>query len=340
MLLTYYKKIVKIAEIWSLGSLQHKEKIVKQKQNAVGVVVGRFMVDELHEGQVALLQGVQQDYRRMAVLLGTHGGIPDNANPLPFEARAQMLSQLCPGATILEIRDAGDDELWSRRLDQLVEIAFPGQDIVMCGGRDSFLKQYRGKHQIREFPEVTGVSATNIRESITYEVRDDPMWRRGFIAGVNSQPPGGMPTGDLAILRTHKGKYQVILGKKDLDRKKWVFPGGFYDPVLDNSLLDTPEREGHEELPDVEFIDARFVGSTQIDDVRYHRGNRKIVTTFMIADYVSGDLTPGDDLKDACWCNVEDLYDHLEQHHWPLASMLCQRLGLSVPVAQKTKETA
>ena len=48
----------------------------------VGVVIGRFQVDELHAGHVELLNTVQAKHPNMLVLLGSKPSPPDADYPL------------------------------------------------------------------------------------------------------------------------------------------------------------------------------------------------------------------------------------------------------------------
>jgi nicotinamide mononucleotide adenylyltransferase len=60
----------------------------------LSVVIGRFQIDELHEGHLALLAHAAQQEGRMLVLVGrSMAGQPTTKYPLQFEAVANMIEE-------------------------------------------------------------------------------------------------------------------------------------------------------------------------------------------------------------------------------------------------------
>ena len=92
----------------------------------VGVVIGRFQVDEIHAGHLNLLRTVQEKHVNVLILLGCRKTRANRDNPLNYQMREQMLREICPNAIIMPVFDCQTDELWSRQVDDLIRTAFPG----------------------------------------------------------------------------------------------------------------------------------------------------------------------------------------------------------------------
>lgn len=128
-------------------------------------------------------------------------------------------------------------------------------------------------------------------------------------------------TVDVAVLRTHKGKQQVILGRKDKE-DGWCFPGGFVDPS-DLSLMAAAQRELSEEVTCIRVGHLTVLGSAKIDDPRFEGTQDGIMTTFFLTSYLDGDPVAGDDLDEVRWFDLtDDLKDILVHKHKILLQLL------------------
>ena len=78
--------------------------------NQIGVVIGRFQVDEIHTGHVKLLRYVECKHPSVLILLGCKNAPQDCQNPLEFAPRAQMMNAVCPAEVILPIWADESDE--------------------------------------------------------------------------------------------------------------------------------------------------------------------------------------------------------------------------------------
>lgn len=134
--------------------LNKEETIMVARRNAVAVVVGRFQGPRVHEGQQRIPDYAVDNYQHVLVVLGSTGGMPDRKNPLPFAIRQPMVFQAMqarrvqlPHIIMTELLDHPiSKEAWSAELVALIAKYFPGMEVAMCGGRDSFLLRYTGKH--------------------------------------------------------------------------------------------------------------------------------------------------------------------------------------------------
>ena len=94
------------------------------KQNAIGVIVGRFQVHKLTEGHKEILDFVlsQNHYMNILVL----GNPPRDVrctknNPLPYVSRKRMIEEEYPGKfEICYKTDVMSDEEWSSDLDKQI----------------------------------------------------------------------------------------------------------------------------------------------------------------------------------------------------------------------------
>lgn len=153
------------------------------KKPGLGVVVARFQVPLLSAGHQEILQYAKA-HQRMVVCLGTSPTL-DVKNPLPYEARAQMVRAYHKDAIILPILDVPDDNpRWSANLDTLLECVALGDPITLYGGRDSFLTSYVGRLDVVKVQEwhPPHLSGTSIREGL--EIIDSAEFRSGLIWGI------------------------------------------------------------------------------------------------------------------------------------------------------------
>lgn len=151
------------------------------------VIIGRFQVPDLHEGHRKLIDTVLERHPNGAILFLL--GIPsaeaqdmDNRNPLPFAIRRGMICQAYHNETrfvYIPLQDIpGNDAVWSTTIDGLLKHAFV-QSATLYGGRDSFVRHYKGKHPVCELPINSPISGTEIRRNLYCTNNAD--FRRGII---------------------------------------------------------------------------------------------------------------------------------------------------------------
>ena len=79
----------------------------------VAVIVGRFQVDDLHEGHVDFLNKIVDSHSKTIVFLGLSPIKCSKNNPLDFEARKQMIIAKFPDIIVLYIPDTYSNGKWS-----------------------------------------------------------------------------------------------------------------------------------------------------------------------------------------------------------------------------------
>jgi len=107
----------------------------------VGVAIGRFQIDELHEGHIAMLNTIMNNHKKVIIFLGVPAGEGGHRNPLDFQTREKMIKELYPSAIIMPIKDNRSDEVWSKNVDTLIDLTF-GEAAILYGSRDSFLSYF------------------------------------------------------------------------------------------------------------------------------------------------------------------------------------------------------
>ena len=306
-----------------------KEKVTKATD--VGVIVGRFQVNELHEAHVDLITSVLNKHDRVLVFLGNSTIRNTLNNPLDYRARRTMIADKFPTVEIHYINDNPSDTAWTKNLDKLIgEQLLPMQTVTLYGSRDSFLKCYTGKYTTCELEATTFISGTEVRRRVCNNYPPTADYRAGMIAATAYRFPTAFQTVDIAVVND---KGELLLARKP-EEKKWRFIGGFSDPVS-VSLEEDAKREVQEEAG-VEVGNITYLGSTLINDWRYRGEIDKIKTALFVAKYVFGKPEGADDVAEVKWVSINNLTknDIVETHH-VLIDMFNEKFGANRELQEK-----
>jgi len=298
-----------------------KEKVTKATD--VGVIVGRFQVNELHEAHIDLITSVLNKHDRVLVFLGNSTIRNTLNNPLDYRARRTMIADKFPAVEIHYINDNPSDTAWTKNLDKLIgEQLLPMQTVTLYGSRDSFLKCYTGKYNTCELEATTFISGTEVRRRVCNNYPPTADYRAGMIAATAYRFPTAFQTVDIAVVND---KGELLLARKP-EEKKWRFIGGFSDPAS-VSLEEDAKREVQEEAG-VEVGNITYLGSTLINDWRYRGEIDKIKTALFVAKYVFGKPEGADDVAEVKWVSINNLTknDIVETHH-VLIDMFNEKFG-------------
>lgn len=313
--------------------------------NKLGVVIGRFQVPFLTEGHKYLLDTVLNNHDKVLVLIGVHQSQPSRRNPLNFEVRRLMLEGYSPRIEVLPVNDVGSNEVWSSRVDQLIEMV--SSDAVLYGSRDSgFTEVYSGKFPTVKLPAApTGVfSGTAVRDTVGEEAMDDIAFRKGVIYGQYNRFPNVHSVVDIATVQTHTWSYNgqlpgysvitlddplVLVGRRT-NAGAYQFPGGFVDNT-DPSMEAAAVRELREETGidlEIQYQETRvqFLGSMQIKDARYQNEDRIMSSLFMAQLLGPVVAKAGDDLAEVKWFPASELMENLKLNHQAFGVLLLSRL--------------
>jgi len=291
---------------------------MKEQSANVGVVIGRFHVDDLHEGHLNLLSTVENSHSRLIIFVGLSHNKCTYNNPLDFESRRSMLQAHYPKATILYIRDVHDDVIWSKDLDnKILNLIGPNQTVCLYGSRDSFIPYYHGKFPVKELVQETYFSGTEVRKQVAIRSNSTRDFRAGAIWALGNQYASPNFTIDVAIFNDDFTR--VLLGRKIIE-SKYRFIGGF----IQNSekISDAVAREALEETHLV-LNNITYIDSFPSTDWRYKGERDKITTILHTATIKSGTPEPDDDIHELRWFDFNgEVMEHLVPEHLEMMNQL------------------
>lgn len=294
---------------------------VKKKYD-IGVIIGRFQIDELHSEHIKMIDEVLKRHNKVILFLGVAPAIGTQRNSLDFLTRKMMIEEVYDKSfsVILPLNDKKLDEVWSKQVDTKIREVFPLGSVVLYGSKDSFIPHYKGKFNTIELEtEVILISATDVRKEISKKVLPSKEFRAGIIYSTHNAYPIVHPTIDVAIM--NDDDTQVLLGRKH-DETLFRFIGGFVD-VTDKNLEQTVRRETGEETG-LEIDGITYIASIQVKDWRYRSdSDRAIMTSFFKAKRISGHARGADDIAEVKWHNITDLKtENIVSEHAQLLELL------------------
>jgi len=294
------------------------------KSYSIGVLVGRFQVHELHEAHHYLIKQVVENHKKVILFLGVPKVVGTKKNPLDFDSRKKMIQSSYPDATILSLPDFGNDRRWTEELDKRIREIYPIGDILLYGGRDSFIPYYKkggGKFDTKELEQHTFVSGTEVRKMVSDEVKSSADFRAGVIYQTYNQYPKVHPCVDIAPMRDGK----VLLAKKPFE-DGWRIIGGFVHPgdeTLESSAI---RRLKTEAGVDINVSDPIYVKSFRVKDWRYQSEEDKIMTTLFKCDYLWGSIEPSQEISELKWFELNDeLVNSVVEEHKELIQFLLKK---------------
>ena len=276
------------------------------KEAEVGVIIGRFQTNKLHQGHRDLINFALENHRKVIILLGM-SKMPDTTkNPLDFTSRKLMIQKEFPLVNILPISDTKTNEKWSEEVDKIVAIPYGEKKTVIYGSRDSFIPYYSGVNEVIELEPSETYNATNIRKEIARETLDSEDFRAGVIYSTFNHKPEIKPFVN-TIVQNFKGE---ILLAKYKDEKYYHLLGDFVKDGDDN-LEQTSKRNLNEVTSNnLNINNVRYITSAKFTDWRHKGESSSIMTTIMLADYNFG--TGHSALKDleTKWVKIQDLSNY------------------------------
>jgi bifunctional NMN adenylyltransferase/nudix hydrolase len=290
---------------------------------SIGVLVGRFQVHELHEAHHYLINQVVENHKKVILFLGVPKVVGTKKNPLDFETRKKMIQEHYPNITILSLPDFGDDKRWTSELDKRIKEVYPIGEILLYGGRDSFIPYYKkggGHFDTKELEQHTFVSGTEVRKMVSEEVKSSSDFRAGVIYQTYNQYPKVHPCVDIAPIKDDK----VLLAKKPFE-DKWRFIGGFVSPS-DETLESAAIRKLHNEAGvNINVDKPVYVTSFRVKDWRYQSEEDKIMTTLFKCKYLWGSIEPSQEISELKWFDLEEnLLNLIVEEHKELMNSLIQ----------------
>lgn len=302
----------------------------------IGVVIGRFQVPYLTSGHKHVIDNVADAHKQLLIVVGVSPTLGTKKNPLSYTARMEMLQSTYPKAIITHLMDVGSDEIWSKNLDILIRSICPLGSVCLYGGRDSFIKSYKGAYPTFEIGVTDKTQGVEIREEIGKQTINSNDFRAGIIYHSQNQYPKVYPCVDIAILKKESKQWRVLMGKRK-GNDKWRFPGGFVDPS-DLSFEDAARRELIEEM-DLEADELEYVCSNRQQDWRYNGPEECITTVLYKAQYIHGNSKLSDEFEESEWILLSGwAFGSIEPTHLDLFEKLLN--NMKIKYDKKEKEEA
>lgn len=285
--------------------------MTKTKQHDIGVIVGRFQIDELHDAHVKLIQDVCDRHNRCLVCVGVSPTLGSKEHPLDFPTRQAMILDKFPNVVVMPILDSSSDEIWSQNLDTIIKTVFPVGSVCLYGGRDSFIPYYKGKYDCYEFPNINYKPASDVRAEIGRKSLNTSDFRKGVIYSTQNLFPRVFFTVDIAIVTEDYQK--ILLGRKK-DQTLFRFPGGFVDQK--ESLEQAAIRESKEET-NADIRGIEYIVSCNIDDWRYIKTSDSVTSAFFLGECTNPEqVKANDDLVEIKWFDLnKELTNHIVDNH-------------------------
>jgi bifunctional NMN adenylyltransferase/nudix hydrolase len=281
-----------------------------------GVIVGRFQVNDLHDGHMELFRQVRARHTAIIVFVGEHPAGLTVDNPLDFPVRQRMIQAKFPEFTVLPLADQRDDENWSKSLDRAIATVTSGGfgDVTLYGGRDSFVPHYSGRYKPVDLVlplETQKITGTDIRKEFSNKVIESPEFRAGMIYAASHLWPQLLPCVDIAILSSDRT--EVLLGRKP-GENKFRFIGGHAEKR--HGSYEAGARSETLEEAGLDPNAMEYIGSAVIPDWRYRTSDRGIMTAFFATTTMSMAATAGDDIEEVAWFDLDKLttFQMIEEH--------------------------
>lgn len=297
----------------------------------IGVVIGRFQVEALHEGHRFLINTAFQNHRRVIIFIGCSPIEGTKHDPLDFQTRLRMVQSEYPDAIVLPLHDQQNDEAWSQKLDQAIRGVVPNvTKACLYGGRDSFHPSYKGQFTpVKIDSTVSYRNGTSQREDIGKVVRNTADFRAGIIYSTQNSWAYVKACVDIAVVRkienlsghyvtSQVGDFEILLGRKP-NEVKWRLPGGMLE--RGETFESVAAKELKEETgiivkkESLEYLQSNPVGDWRMKNA----GEVGLVTVLfgiVVPDGTAAEA--GSDLAEVKWFPFDDAVRETMNGHRPL----------------------
>lgn len=112
-------------------------------------------------------------------------------------------------------------------------------------------------------------------------------------------------TVDIVVQRT-KNDVLLIKRKKNPFQDYWALPGGFFDPLSDESIVHAAQRELFEEV-NIGCSTRDFVFHFYLDEKSRDPRGRVISFVFLLNVFWTGEVKAADDATEYQWASLDDI---------------------------------
>ena len=287
-------------------------KEVDVSKYSVGCMVARFQINELHEGHHYVIKQVIQNHKKAIIFLGVPKFVGTKKNPLDFDTRKKMVQESYPDVVVAPLPDQGNNQRWARELDRRIQEIYPHGEILLYGGRDSFIPYYKdggGKFDTKELEPLGVFAGADVRKLISEEVKNSSDFRSGVIYHAYNLFPRVVPTVDVVPIDGEK-----FLMARKYNESEWRFIGGFVKPE-DNSNEMAARRVFYSETGrKSEPGDMEYLGSCYIPDWRFRGEEDRVMTTLFKTKCLWGTVSPSEDIAELRWFGPNDSVKVVKEH--------------------------
>ncbi len=305
-------------------------------EKTVGVVIGRFQIDELHEGHKYLIKSAMEKHPQVIIMVGVNPISRTRRNPLSFQERWSVLQTYLSSASvahkadviIVPVYDMDSNQEWSRQVDNIIRMMLPGFKATIYCSNDELPKAYSGQHSITELEPWfinanNPISATCRRKEISLTSDDDVYFRRGIINAIENQLSYVKPAVDIVVVDGNRPT-MFLVGRK-YGESKWRFPGGMVD-IADMDYEDAARRELYEETKIVAGT-LIYLGSFNVPDWRMRDKTTAVFSTLFLTEYNSTIESASDDLVALKWVIATELLNVISDGHLAMANTALAYVG-------------
>lgn len=290
------------------------------------VFVGNFQkLEIIDEFELSIIQSLIDKFKsniQILFLVKTNKAIFTTSKPFDFNIRKIGLEKILPESLAISIPDSRDEAYMNLSIDSTIEklysavlsidsvLVIPMSNELPYNGK---YKYYRGsKFESSKIEDIAETLRDRKEHKNTYSdilIGNDSLasrdLRKGIMYTVNKKYPTGYPTVDIAITNF---KNELLMAKKP-DDTQWRFIGGFFDPLVDDSLEDAAYREFTEETGGGKALNLQFVTSYKVGDSRYMYDKDKIITTLFHGKLdETTTVNASDDIDTLKWISPEDQF--------------------------------
>lgn len=259
----------------------NNQKIYDEEYYKVAIMIGRFQVSELHDGHKFIINQVIDKHKRVILFLGVAKTLGSKKNPLDYATRKAMIKELYPNIEIAPLPDHPDDNVWSNEIDKRIRELYAKGDVILYGGRDSFVPYYHGQFECLEFEEYgTNLSGTEERKQLSIEVKASKDFRHGIIYNSFNQHKKTFPV--VNVICYSSLKKEIYLTRDEYTGKNKILGGFLHNDtsyenaairIIDNSLYSFKTLSEN---------DITYFGSQIINDWRYKGEEDKIMSSIFL----------------------------------------------------------
>jgi len=285
----------------------------EQKQYDVGVIVGRFQLDDLHPAHQELIEKVINSHYHTVIVLGVSPLEDSDNNPLDFRTRKIMIQDMYPKVDVVYIPDMQYDINWSNKLDREI-IKFlkrSNQTVCLYGGRSSFIPHYKGRYPTQELTleQSEFISATARRNEIYNSVENNRDFRKGII--YQSALTSGKCIPATITIIYNEDHSKVLLGKRIYDRE-YTF---ISEKVKANETFEQVARSSVVTKTGIEPTDVNYISSFVIPDWEYRGENSQITAMVYYTSVMFGKAEAKENLASVKWVDIDSLPDYIGDMH-------------------------